>query len=96
MVYTRPPITESSSPFSNTLVSVPNVPITIGIIVSCMFHSFSVIVIIIIIYVCVCVCVCVCVYQWNFSLHNLLWFTFYLLRAVVRKVIFMVFPTELE
>ena len=38
MVSTRPPTFKSSSPFSNTLVTVPNAPITIGIIVSCMFH----------------------------------------------------------
>ena len=31
---------KSSSPFSNPLVTVPNAPITIGIIVTCMFHSF--------------------------------------------------------
>ena len=31
---------QSSSPFSNPLVTVPNTPITIGIIVTCMFHSF--------------------------------------------------------
>ena len=30
----------SSSPFSNPLVTVPNAPITIGIIVTSMFHSF--------------------------------------------------------
>ena len=29
-----------SSPFSNPLVTVPNAPITIGIIVTCIFHSF--------------------------------------------------------
>ena len=40
MVFTRPPISKSSSPFSNPLVTVPNAPITIGIIVTCMFHSF--------------------------------------------------------
>ena len=40
MVSTRPPTSKSSSPFSNPLVTVPNAPITIGIIVSCMFHSF--------------------------------------------------------
>ena len=40
MVSTRPPTSKSSSPFSNPLVTVPNVPITIGIIVTCMFHSF--------------------------------------------------------
>ena len=40
MVSTRPPTSKSSSPFSNHLVTVPNAPITIGIIVTCMFHSF--------------------------------------------------------
>ena len=40
MVSTRPPTSKSSSPFSNRLVTVPNAPITIGIIVTCMFHSF--------------------------------------------------------
>ena len=40
MVSTRPPTSKSSSPFSNSLVTVPNTPITIGIIVTCMFHSF--------------------------------------------------------
>ena len=40
MVPTHPPISKSSSPFSNPLVTVPNAPITIGIIVTCMFHSF--------------------------------------------------------
>ena len=40
MVSTRPPTSNSSSPFSNHLVTVPNAPITIGIIVTCMFHSF--------------------------------------------------------
>ena len=40
MVSTRPPTSKSTSPFSNPLVSVPNKPITIGIIVTCMFHSF--------------------------------------------------------
>ena len=39
-VSTRPPTSKSSSPFSNPLVTVPNAPITIGIIVTCMFHSF--------------------------------------------------------
>ena len=38
MVSTPPPTSKSSSPFSNPLV--PNAPITIGIIVTCMFHSF--------------------------------------------------------
>ena len=40
MVSTRPPTFKSSSPFSNPLVTIPNAPITIGIIVTCMFHSF--------------------------------------------------------
>ena len=40
MVSTRPPTSKSSSPFINPLVTVPNAPITIGIIVTCMFHSF--------------------------------------------------------
>ena len=40
MVSTRPPTFKSSSPFSNPLVTVPNAPITIGIIFTCMFHSF--------------------------------------------------------
>ena len=40
MVSTRPPTSKSSSPFSNPLVTVPKVPITIGIIVTCMFHCF--------------------------------------------------------
>ena len=40
IVYTRPPTSKSSSPFSNLLVTVRNEPITFGIIVTCMFHSF--------------------------------------------------------
>ena len=40
MVSTRPPPSKSSSPFSNPLVTVPNTPITIGIIVTFMIHSF--------------------------------------------------------
>ena len=40
MVSTCPPTSKSSSPFSNPLVTVPNAPITIGVIVTCMFHSF--------------------------------------------------------
>ena len=40
MVSTRPPTSKSSSPFSNPLVTVPSAQITIGIIVTCMFHSF--------------------------------------------------------
>ena len=40
MVSTRSPTSKSSSPFSNPFVTVPNAPIIIGIIVTCMFHSF--------------------------------------------------------
>ena len=40
MVFTCPPNSKSSSPFSNPLVTVQRAPITIGIIVTCMFHSF--------------------------------------------------------
>ena len=40
MVSTRPPDSKSSSPFDNPLVTVPKAPITIGIIVTFMFHSF--------------------------------------------------------
>ena len=40
MVSTRPPTSKSFSPFSNPLVTVPNAPITIGIIFTSMFHSF--------------------------------------------------------
>ena len=40
IVSTRPPSSKSSSPFCNPLLTVPNAPITIGIIVNCMFHSF--------------------------------------------------------
>ena len=40
MVSTRLPTSKSSSPFSNPLVTVPKAPITIGIIVTFMFHSF--------------------------------------------------------
>ena len=40
MVSTRRPTSKSSSPFSNPLVTVPNAPITIRIIVTCMFHIF--------------------------------------------------------
>ena len=42
MVSPRPPNYKSSSPFSNLLVTVPNAPITISIIVTFMFHSFSI------------------------------------------------------
>ena len=40
MVSTRPPTSKSSSPFYNPLVTVPKAPITIGTIVTFMFHSF--------------------------------------------------------
>ncbi len=40
IVSTSPPTSKSSSLFSNPLVTVPNAPITIGIIVTYMFHSF--------------------------------------------------------
>ena len=40
MVSTRPPTSKSSSPFNNPLVTVPKAPMTIGIIVTFMFHSF--------------------------------------------------------
>ena len=40
MVSTRPPISKSYRPFNNPLVTVPKAPITIGIIVTFMFHSF--------------------------------------------------------
>ena len=40
MVSTQLPTSESSSPFNNPLVTVPKAPITIGIIVTFMFHSF--------------------------------------------------------
>ena len=40
MASIRPPTSKSSSPFSYPLVTVQNAPITIGIIVNCMFHSF--------------------------------------------------------
>ena len=40
MVSTRSPTSKSSSPFNNPLVTVPKAPITIGIIVTFMFHSF--------------------------------------------------------
>ena len=40
MVSTLPLTSKSSSPFSNPFVTVPNTPITIGIIVTCMFQSF--------------------------------------------------------
>ena len=40
MVSTRPPTSKSSSPLNNPLVTVPKAPITIGITVTFMFHSF--------------------------------------------------------
>ena len=40
MVSAHPPTSKSSSPFNCPLVTVPNAPITIGIIVTFMFHSF--------------------------------------------------------
>ena len=40
IVSTRPPTSKSSRPFNNYLVTLPNAPITIGIIVTFMFHSF--------------------------------------------------------
>ena len=39
MVSTRPPTSKSYSPFNNPLVTTPKVPITIGIIVTFIFHS---------------------------------------------------------
>ena len=40
MVSSRSPTSRSSRPFNNPLVTVPKAPITIGIIVTFMFHSF--------------------------------------------------------
>ena len=40
IVSIHPPISKSSCPGTNPLVTVPNTPITIGIIVTFMFHSF--------------------------------------------------------
>ena len=40
IVSTRPPTSKSSRPFNYHLVIVPNAPITIGTIVTFMFHSF--------------------------------------------------------
>ena len=42
MVSSRLPTSKSSSPFTNPLVTFLNAPITIGIIVTCMFLSFSI------------------------------------------------------
>ena len=39
-VSTHPLTSKSSRPFNNPLVTVPNAPITIGTIVTFMFHSF--------------------------------------------------------
>ena len=40
MVSTRPPTSKSSRPFNDPIVTVPKPPITIGRIVTFMFHSF--------------------------------------------------------
>ena len=40
IVSTWPPTSKSSRPFNNPLVTVPKAPITIGIIVTFIFHSF--------------------------------------------------------
>ena len=40
IVSTRPSTSKSSRPFNNPLIIVPNAPITIGTIVTFMFHSF--------------------------------------------------------
>ena len=40
MVFTRPPNFKSPSPFNNPLMTLPNAPITIGIIVTFMFLNF--------------------------------------------------------
>ena len=40
IVSTRPPTSKSSRPFNNPLVIVPKAPITIGAIITLMFHSF--------------------------------------------------------
>ena len=39
MVSTRPPTSKSSSPYHSPILTVPNAPITIGMIVTFMFHS---------------------------------------------------------
>ena len=40
MVSTGSPTSKSPSPFNNPFVDVPKAPITIGIVVTVMFHSF--------------------------------------------------------
>ena len=40
IVSTRPPTSKSTRPFNNPFAIVPNAPITIGTIVTFMFHSF--------------------------------------------------------
>ena len=40
MVSTRPQISKFSRPYNNPLVTVPKAPITIGIIITFMLHSF--------------------------------------------------------
>ena len=40
MISTRPPTSKSPRPFNNSLITMPKAPITIGIIVTLMFHSF--------------------------------------------------------
>ena len=40
IVTSRPPTSKSSRSFNNPLFTVPNAPITIGTIVTFMFHSF--------------------------------------------------------
>ena len=42
MVSTRPLISKSSGPYTNPLLTEPRAPITIGIIVTFMFRSFSI------------------------------------------------------
>ena len=42
MVSARPPISESSNPLTKSLTNVPSAPITTGITVTFMFHSFLV------------------------------------------------------
>ena len=41
MVSSRPLISKSSNPFTNPLVTVPRIPITIGVTVTFMFQSFQ-------------------------------------------------------